>query len=109
MELPSTRKLVGKVDSKGKAVHPQENSFDLYETIVQIFTQENDMIGHIYCNVGKLGAVATSMNRGFWGVESSDSMVAEGCSAVAEYILRSHEEKDNKNTSKVFILFERFI
>ena len=97
MDLPSTRKLIGKVDSRGKAIYPQKNSFELYETIAETFTEENDMIGHIYCNVVKFGAVASAMNRGFWGVESDLSMITEGCLSVAEYILKAQEHKEDNS------------
>jgi hypothetical protein len=106
MDLPSTRKLIGKIDSRGNAVYPQENSFELYETIAEIFTEENDMIGHIYCNVVKFGAVVSTMNRGFWGVEPDITMITEGCLSVAEYILKDyeHKEENSKVSNSLFKL-----
>jgi DNA modification methylase len=106
MELPPVRKLIGKIHQKGEAVHPQENSYQLYETILQLFTVENDTVGHIYCNVGKLGGVASSMNRSFWGVEPSEKMIDDGTLAVAEYILQNleNDKKKEKRKSKVSLL-----
>jgi DNA modification methylase len=104
MELPPVRKLIGKVHSKGKAVHPQENSYELYETILQLFSDEDDMVGHIYCNVAKLGGVASALNRGFWGVEPDQAMVSEGTLSVAEFILQNLEHEEEKKKSKVSFL-----
>lgn len=100
MNLPSTRNLIGKTNNKGSAIHPQENSFELYETLIQLFTSDGDMVGHIYSNVGKMGGVATVMNRSFWGVEPNVKMVEEGSTAIAEYILtQSQEAVDNTEVS----------
>ncbi len=105
MDLLSIRRLVGKVNSKSILVHPQENDYLIYQTLIELFTSENNMIGHIYCNVGKLGGVATVMNREFWGIEPNANMVEEGSIAVAEYIYESTQQSDTKvNINFLFLL-----
>ncbi len=105
MDLPLTRKLIGKIDSRRNVMYPQKNSFELYETIAEIFTEENDMIGHIYCNVVKFGIVVSTMNRGFWSVEPDIVMITKGCLLVAEYILKDYEHKE-ENSKVSNSLFE---
>ena len=104
MELPSLRQLIGKVDSKGNAIYPQENNYTLYETLIELFTSEKDMVGHIYANVCKMSGVATVKNRGFWGVESNKKMVEEGCTAVANYILTTNEKELKEATLEVNLI-----
>ena len=68
-KIDSKSKLIGKIDSKSKSVYFCESTYELYETIIELFTKEKNTVCYIYCNIAKFGGVATSLNRAFWDIE----------------------------------------